>query len=92
VDVGHAFINRWRMEELFIALGDRLKALHLHDNDGRKDSHLPLGEGVIDWESIFAALRKAGSEPDIVLEYNIGTDLGKFAEGLKLVEALGAKR
>lgn len=30
---------------------DRIVHLHLHDNDGRADQHLALGEGRIDWQS-----------------------------------------
>ena len=32
--------------------------MHIHDNDGRKDSHSAVGEGNIDFCPVIAALRK----------------------------------
>ena len=31
---------------------DRVKAVHLHDNDGTRDAHNIPGDGTIDWESL----------------------------------------
>ena len=31
---------------------------HLHDNDGKEDSHLALGKGTIDFEPVMKAVRK----------------------------------
>jgi sugar phosphate isomerase/epimerase len=39
-------------------LGDRIFYVHVSDNDGRTNAHLPLGQGTIDWEGVFLALRK----------------------------------
>ncbi|HWR12360.1 MAG TPA: sugar phosphate isomerase/epimerase family protein [Rectinemataceae bacterium] len=88
VDLGHAWINGWRIESLLPALGPRLYALHIHDNDGKKDKHAPVGEGTIDWKSVFAAAAKTGRNLNLVLEYNIGTDLGRLAEGKAFLESL----
>lgn len=44
IDVGHAMINRWDMNRVIRELGDRIKAYHLHNNCGAKDSHRPLFE------------------------------------------------
>lgn len=87
VDIGHAFLNGWDIPSLLGGIKDRLFALHLHDNDGRRDAHLPLGEGVIDWKKIFTALKLTGQEVELILEYNLGTELGKLAEGKSLLEA-----
>jgi sugar phosphate isomerase/epimerase len=89
VDVGHAFLNGWDIPALIGSIKDRLFALHLHDNDGKLDAHLPLGEGAIDWPGIFEAVRKSGRELDLILEYNIGTELSSLAEGKALLEAAG---
>ena len=32
--------------------------MHIHDNDGRKDTHSAVGEGNIDFFPVIAALRK----------------------------------
>jgi len=39
-------------------LGNRIYYLHVADNDGRDNLHLGLGKGTIDWEGVFAALKK----------------------------------
>lgn len=37
-------------------LGSRLKVLHVHDNDGRRDLHQPPYSGLADWEDFTTAL------------------------------------
>ena len=49
-------------------LGKRLKHLHLVDNDGRSDTHLIPGDGVMDLERIVKDLRKFGYEGDATIE------------------------
>ncbi len=40
--------------------GDRIKMLHLHDNDGLNDQHLIPGFGYINWPAVFEALEEIG--------------------------------
>jgi sugar phosphate isomerase/epimerase len=35
------------------ALGERLFEMHIHDNRGKYDEHLPVGDGNIRYEEIF---------------------------------------
>lgn len=88
VDIGHAYINEWNIDTLLGELGDRLHALHIHDNDGLKDKHAPIGEGRIEWGRVFAAAKATGRDLHLVLEYNIGTDLEKLAEGKSFLESI----
>ncbi len=54
-DVGHA--NTMGMvDEFMIACRDHISHIHIHDNHGTKDEHLPLGKGNIDWERLFGDL------------------------------------
>ncbi len=58
VDSGH--INLYSEvgpEVWFEALGEHVAELHLHDNNGKIDDHLPLGEGSIDFDAYFKAIR-----------------------------------
>jgi sugar phosphate isomerase/epimerase len=87
VDIGHAHINGWNFDTLFPALGKRLRALHIHDNDGSGDAHLPIGTGTIDWRKTLSAASAAADGLALVLEYNIGTDLELLAEGKAFLEA-----
>ena len=65
-DIGHAFIGKRREKisnpEQEIAkdirlVGKHLTHLHVHDNHGEWDEHLPPGEGDIDFSPIIKALR-----------------------------------
>lgn len=39
-------------------LGRRIMYLHVADNDGKVNDHKALGEGTVDWEGVFRALKK----------------------------------
>ncbi|MCD6520400.1 MAG: sugar phosphate isomerase/epimerase [Anaerolineae bacterium] len=39
-------------------LGSKIMYLHVADNDGKVNEHLALGEGTVDWEGVFKALKK----------------------------------
>ena len=56
-DTGHAHISGYNQSEQLKTIGDRLEALHIHDNDGVKDSHLPPFDGEVDWEDVANGLR-----------------------------------
>jgi sugar phosphate isomerase/epimerase len=67
MDTGHARISGEIREET-LAAKDLLISTHVHDNDGRADSHRPPGEGVIDWPLWFSSLSVIGYEGPIMLE------------------------
>ena len=47
--------------QFIIAAGERLKALHISDNDGRAGAHLmPYGKGTVDWDEVMKALSDIG--------------------------------
>ena len=58
-DVGHwNMFTTVGMEEWFSVLGSYMSELHLHDNHGRADEHLPLGEGQIDFDLFFSLVKR----------------------------------
>jgi len=67
MDTGHARISGDIHEET-LAAKDLLISTHVHDNDGRADSHRPPGEGVIEWPLWFSSLTEIGYEGPIMLE------------------------
>lgn len=75
VDTGHAHANGWNIPELIRVLGDKLTAVHLHDNDGVHDLHQPIGQGSIDWEPIWTELRNLNHEFRPILEYSEGVSV-----------------
>lgn len=57
LDVGHLNIfGRGDYEKWLNELGDFLTEVHLHDNKGILDEHLPLGEGTIDFRKLLSML------------------------------------
>jgi sugar phosphate isomerase/epimerase len=67
LDTGHARISASVSRET-LAAGSRLKTTHVHDNDGRQDSHLPPGSGTIDWGEWVQALDAIDYRGPIMLE------------------------
>ena len=53
-DVGHA--NTAGQIEDFLQMKDKFVNVHLHDNDGHGDHHLPPGRGTVDFESVLGEL------------------------------------
>lgn len=62
-------------EEFVRYFGNRIKMLHLHDNDGIRDQHLvPRQGGTIDWPAVFEALDEIGY--DGYYNYEVGLRYG----------------
>lgn len=72
-DIGHAHLadgpEQTRVERGFTPLRDLVSSVHLHDNHGEKDEHLPPYVGSIDWATAIPMLKSApvGDLP-VVLE------------------------
>ncbi len=49
LDMGHAHCSSWGLKETLDALKDKIKHIHIHDNDKSCDQHLPIGMGNIDY-------------------------------------------
>ncbi len=54
--------------ELLTMYGDRLLALHLHDNDGEEDQHALPGTGTIAWKPLMEKLDRLGYQGALSLE------------------------
>lgn len=67
LDTGHAHIAATPAIET-LAAGKLLATTHVHDNDGRRDTHDPPGNGSIDWDAWIAALDTIGYHGPIMLE------------------------
>lgn len=70
LDIGHAEMKGvgTSAEEMILALGNRLQALHIHDNDKWHDSHQIPFSMNIDFVKIVNALRKIGYNGYFTLE------------------------
>jgi sugar phosphate isomerase/epimerase len=62
-DIGHAHLAELpedeRLEKSFSPLRDLVSSVHLHDNHGDKDEHLPPFDGTIDWPAAIKLLQTA---------------------------------
>lgn len=96
LDTGHLNLTKREPGKYIAALGSRIKALHLHDNNGREDLHqIPYtfseGEGV-DWEEVLAGLARAGYRG--ALSFETAPCLRSFPDQMRLsalraVEGIG---
>ncbi len=67
LDTGHANLTACPAEET-LAAGSLLATTHVHDNNGRQDSHEPPGHGTIDWPEWGRALDAIGYRGPVLLE------------------------
>jgi len=69
LDVGHQHsFSKTSLSEWLEALSDYIREIHLHDNDGTRDAHLPIGRGTIDFGLLFSFLQDKGIAPVLTLE------------------------
>jgi sugar phosphate isomerase/epimerase len=91
LDTGHSFLTGQLMERM-IAFAPYLVMLHIHDNRGEYDDHLPPGEGKIDWSAVLQALRAISFDGELVLELKGGEDpfsvLDKATESISYLRNL----
>jgi sugar phosphate isomerase/epimerase len=69
-DTGHAHMHEG-VENAFALMKERIRSTHIHDNDGKSDSHIfPLvGEGgTIDWPRAMQLLRSRSGQFPLLLE------------------------
>jgi sugar phosphate isomerase/epimerase len=71
IDTGHAHIGDktgTKIGEFIERFPDRIHHLHVHDNLGKEDNHLPIGTGNIDFLNLVKALKTIGYDETITFE------------------------
>lgn len=72
-DTGHAnMVWREKAPEILGRYGDRLYAVHIHDNNGAMDSHWVPGDGSIEWEKVMDTIAKSAYQGALLLELSCG--------------------
>ncbi len=85
LDTGHVNVfSRLPVGRWWEMIGDRVVALHLHDNDGLSDDHLAPGEGSFDFDALAGRLRGLERMPLLDLE----VDLKRAARGRHHLDSL----
>jgi len=75
LDIGHAHTVNCDLADYTRHLNDLIIELHLHDNNGISDDHLPLGAGNIDFERFFEAVGSIGFAGPTILDLKNNQDL-----------------
>lgn len=69
LDTGHiSAFAKADMEDWIKTFGPDIAEVHLHDNSGSADEHLPLGEGSIDFNRFFTLLKVYAKDPVYTIE------------------------
>jgi len=78
-----------RVEKAYEPIRELVASMHLHDNHGEKDEHLPPFEGSIDWENAIPLL-KASPEKNLAITLELKEKTGSDAPAMS--EQLAAAR
>jgi len=88
LDIPHAFTSGGMKSVLnyINTFGDKIIHIHWHDNHGRIDEHLPIGEGLIDHEKAVRALKDINYDRTITLEvFTNSNDAKSSTDKLKII-------
>ena len=81
------------IKNTMIQLGDRIRAFHVHDNNGVDDQHLAPFMGVQDWARFVDGLRAIGFDRTMSFEtfniWNTMNDPELSAEMLRFIAKAG---
>jgi sugar phosphate isomerase/epimerase len=84
LDAGHQEIfSEVTMEEWFREIGGYVAEVHIHDNRGRIDDHLPVGDGTIDFGQFFRLLKQYTRDPIYTIEPHGEEGIWRGIEALK---------
>ena len=90
LDIGHANYSHQKIGRWFEELSEWIRYIHLSDNMGTYDEHLPLGEGTVDWDEADRLWRKLSRDTCITIETNGLVTTGRAVRFLKDNQYFGA--
>jgi len=86
-DTGHHNVFAEAPVDAWIdALSPYLTQLHIHDNQGVRDQHLPPGEGNFPFQKLIGMLQERNLTPIITLETH---SIENFRKAVARIDALG---
>jgi len=84
LDVGHREIfSKLSITDWVDGMHPYIFEMHLHDNNGNADEHLPVGDGIVDFSSLFSRLKALEADPVMTLEAHSSEDALKSISRLK---------
>ncbi len=90
LDTGHANIGdpgQAKLGQFVNRFAHRIGHVHVSDNFGKKDDHLAVGKGNINFETFVSALKQAGYDDTITLEV-FSTDTDDLVKSRERIEVL----
>jgi sugar phosphate isomerase/epimerase len=86
-DTGHFNVfSTTPLEEWMDGLWTRLGQIHIHDNNGLLDEHLPVGEGNFPFQDFFSMIRGKGLKPIMTVESHTEKNLWKMLANIKAMK------
>ncbi len=90
VDIGHMNLNNYNYVNVLKNIGKNVKAYHLHNNDGKNDTHNRINDGTFDLNVFASCYKKYTPHANLVIEYieipGLTADL--LLEDLKLLKKI----
>jgi len=88
-DTGHAnAFGNATVAEWVESLGDYFGEIHLHDNHGTADEHLPVGEGTFPFRELMSRLHQRNLTPILTIESHSDQSLRRTLENLRTMKLL----
>jgi len=83
LDVGHSnTVSAYEARNYLLKASDHLFHLHVHDNNGKRDEHLAVGSGTINWASIIPLMKR------LKLLGGLSIEVVSFKDAKKSLDAL----
>jgi sugar phosphate isomerase/epimerase len=77
LDLGHLHVMTDRPAHAICSFPLPVYEVHVSDNDGRSDDHLPLGRGTLPIEDVASSLRRAAFDGIWTLEFRPAYDMSR---------------
>ena len=91
-DTGHFNVfSRTPLDAWIDKLAPCLGQVHLHDNNGIADEHLPVGEGIFPFRKLFQMIQERGMDPIITLESHSEKDMWQMLKNIKVMGLLDGR-
>jgi len=91
-DTAHFSAQRENVALAVAKLRGQFANVHVADNDPRNVSHVPLGDGVIDWREFFRALKETGYDGYLGLDLGLTKSLvAGYRKSVEYIRSLGGE-
>ncbi|NLB72539.1 MAG: sugar phosphate isomerase/epimerase [Firmicutes bacterium] len=87
LDTAHQYAQKEILPLSIAKLGSKIRYVHVADNDGRDNHHYGIGNGTVDWEGVFLALKEEGYQGFYAIDLEKVPNLGaEFIRNKQILE------